>query len=58
MEFEQRQVPINLDVEPSYPGIDGMVILSIRNPELTGHLKHKECDIEEPHKIEECGLWR
>lgn len=53
-----RTMPTNLQAEPSYPGIDGMVMLSIRDPEWTGHLKHPECGIEEPHRTDECGLWQ
>jgi hypothetical protein len=54
----KRSKPQNLQAEPAYPGIDGMVLLSMRFPDWTGHLKHAECEIEEPHKTEDCGLWK
>ncbi len=54
---EPPELPKNLQAEPAYP-IDGMVMLSMRDPEWTGHLKHAECEIEEPHKIDSCGLWK
>ena len=54
---EPPEPPKDLQAEPAYP-IDGMVMLSMRDPEWTGHLKHDECEIEEPHKTESCGLWK
>ena len=54
---EPPEPPKDLQAEPAYP-IDGMVMLSMRDPKWTGHLKHDECEIEEPHKTESCGLWK
>lgn len=49
-------MPKNLDCEPAYPGFE-TVMLSLRNPDLTAHLKHQDCEIEEPHYIASCGIF-
>jgi hypothetical protein len=53
-----RQIPVNLSCESDYPGEKDLVVFSIRFPDLTAHRKHIECEIEEPHKIDNCGLWK
>lgn len=40
--------------EPGYPGAD-TIVFSLRYPDLTCHLPHPECEIQEPHLIAECG---
>jgi hypothetical protein len=54
----ERRTPRDLSAEPAYPGIDGMVMLSMTDPDWTGHLAHMECSIESGHLVRECGLWR
>ena len=58
MTNEMERRPKNLMAEPPYPDHPDTVMLSMSHPDWTGHLKHVECEIEEPHRIEHCGLWR
>lgn len=55
-----RKAPTNCQVEPPYP-IDRManhaVSFSIRFPDMVGHLKHPDCQAEEPHLIADCGVY-
>ncbi|HEY0050511.1 MAG TPA: hypothetical protein VGB68_14565 [Pyrinomonadaceae bacterium] len=53
-----RSEPTSLSCEPTYPNETDLVMFSIRFPDWTGHLKHKDCEKECPHKIEDCGLWK
>ncbi len=55
---DPREVPRNLQCEPAYPNHPDTVMLSMSHPDWTGHLKSSECEAEEPHRIEDCGLWR
>lgn len=55
--MNQRPKQMNCQNEPAYPS-HVTVLFSIGDPELTGHAKHKDCPIEEPHKISECGMFR
>lgn len=54
----ERPKQINCQQEPPYPGEMDAVIFRLASPDWTAHLKHKDCEIEYPHKIEECGLWK
>jgi hypothetical protein len=54
----ERPPPTNLNHEPPYPNETDLVMFSLSHPDWTGHLRHRECEIEVPHKIEDCGLWQ
>jgi hypothetical protein len=57
--LSQRPEPRDLQAEPPYPGLEReMVCFSIRFPEWTIHSYFDVCPIQEPHKIEDCLLWR
>ena len=57
MILESRFLPKNLSAEPDYAN-DDTVLFFLSDPEVTGHLASKECQIEELHKTEDCGLWK
>ena len=53
---DPRPRQTNCQVEPPYPMHD-TVIFALIAPEMTLHRGDEECQIEGPHKINECGKW-
>lgn len=50
----KRDVPINLQSKPTYPGLN-CVVFSIRYPDWTAHIATERCPIEYPHLISKCA---
>ena len=54
--LKKRETPTNLSHEPDYPGLE-TVLFCISAPDMTAHPRHKDCEIECPHLISECGMF-
>ena len=49
----------NLQAEPHfYDSLEGVLMFSMRYPDMVLHIKQKECEEELPHSVFDCGFFK